>query len=84
MPLILKSGTQDGVQVNAELAKANAAYIVKCVNAHERMVQTLKKAHQLNSDLFRTMDETHYYRDELHDLIRILRKTIVQAEGKGS
>lgn len=46
----------------SEKAKANAAYIVRAVNAHEEMLLVLK-------ELQRTIDKDHFYADRINEAI---------------
>lgn len=60
-----------GVRDEGEVAEANAAYIVRCVNSHEELVRSLQYALE------------HYVpEDDKQFIAQEMRKTLAKSEGK--
>lgn len=62
--------------------KANAAFIVKCVNGHAELLEALKVCDKQMSELYRTMDNDHWFKDDLVSACRIVREAITKAEAR--
>jgi hypothetical protein len=62
--------------------RANGAFIVRAVNAYEGLLKSAKLSLELFSELRRTMDEGHWFADDLKKIGDSLSATIAKAEGK--
>lgn len=57
-----------------------AAFIVRAVNAHEEMLEALKKAYKLFGELRSKMDDGHWFADDLDRIGAVTHSAIAKAE----
>lgn len=63
-------------------AQANAAFIIRAVNAHGYLLKATKLSMELFSELRRTMDEGHWFAHDLNKIGEALSEAIAKAEGR--
>lgn len=73
---------QNDKRVASVFNLADAAFIVRAVNSHEAMLEALKETSKLFAELRRTMDDGHWFADDLDTIGRLSRNAIARAEGR--
>lgn len=68
--------------VARDLTQDDAELIVRAVNAHEYLLKSAKLSMELLVELRRTMDEGHWFADDLNKIGEALASAIAKAEGK--
>jgi hypothetical protein len=66
---------RDEISEAVEENKANAAYIVKCVNSHEELLEALKEAHAMLENI--GIEKGQYYGKAINKV----EQAILKAEG---
>ena len=70
------------VTIAENFTEEDAAFIVRAVNAHEYLLKSAKLSYELFNELRRTMDEGHWFADDLTKIGEALSQAIAKAEGK--
>jgi hypothetical protein len=65
-----------------EQKEANAAFIVRAVNAHEELLEAVKASATMTNELLRTIDDGHWYSDDLVALRVKVLQAIAKAEAR--